>query len=221
MLVRQRFGPEGAAYVRSYFDSNARFGKRLGRLLGRRDIEAGTISACVPAESSLDQRLSFQAGGLFSRRPHTESDAPGEAEACVTELFTPAAASPPLVCVEDAFMRRTDEVATQLTDVDVFFCGDAAYWYTTDNAPAESVLQRLPLSGSIADPNIGIVTTLPAELTSLANGNSIPSAALEKMATAAVAVLIGAWDHEGLLVWKPPKSRGHWDAARRVPAATA
>jgi len=62
-LVRHEFGPEGIAYLRTYLASNDGFGKRLGRLLGGRNLDAGTTWAFVPAGSSRQKRVDFQQGG--------------------------------------------------------------------------------------------------------------------------------------------------------------
>jgi hypothetical protein len=45
-----------------------------------------------------------------------------------------------------------------------------------------------------------MVTTVPPDL-ELVNRQSLSEQTLEEMATAAIAVIVGAWDEEGLLLW--------------------
>jgi hypothetical protein len=205
MLVRHQFGPEGAAYIRSYLASNDRFGTRLGRLLARREIEAGTVSAFVPAESSAAQRVNFEAGGLFSRRSRECAEDPSpkaRAIAWLSLLLGEGGPSPRILCIEDARTRRA-AVETKLPHVKFFFCGDDVYWYAMDGALEDISLEWVPLSGALADPNIGIVATLPAGLKSIRNRQSVNSAAVQEIATGAVAVIVGAWDWEGFMIWEP------------------
>lgn len=202
MLVRHEFGAEGAAYIRRYLAGNERFGKRFGRLLGHQDIEAGTVSAFVPNESSAAQRVSFEVGGLFSRRPREQSDPSPKARAVawLTAVLREAGLEPRILCIEDARTGRT-AVETTLANVPFFFCGDDVYWYATDRALEDASLEWVPLSGALADPNIGVVTTLPTGMTSIRNRQALGSEAVEEMVAGAVAVIVGAWDSEGFLIW--------------------
>ncbi len=97
-------------------------------------------------------------------------------------------------------MRRTDPALDTLPRGEqLFFCGDDVYWYAGP-AKADDALQP----GATWDPNIAMVAPLPRALESIANRQSVDPEALEDMAAAAVAVIVGAWDAEGLLIWEPP-----------------
>lgn len=117
-LVRHDFGPEGTAYVRSYLRSNEAFGKRLGRLLARRDLEAGTTWALVPADSSPQQRLRLKAG-LFPDAgppvalehgyltPKFDPSSHAQFRRALGDLLSLPSGSPRLLCVEWAYGERT------------------------------------------------------------------------------------------------------------------
>ncbi len=94
-------------------------------------------------------------------------------------------------------MRRTDPVLGGMADSQLFFCGDDVYWYATEFT--EGACLR---PGATWDPNVGMVTVLPPGSGELVNRRSVSPEALEEMAAAAVALLVGAWDADGLLLWE-------------------
>ncbi len=218
-LVRHEFGPEGAAYIRSYLESNHRFGKRLGRLLARRGPEAGTTWAFVPSDSSLHKRRAFEDGGLFPdpgeevefaggvlRRVHDPAEEP-QIVAWLSDLMVEDSRSNRVLCVDDAHLRRSD---FRLLDSQrrVFFCGDDVYEYALAGDPLENPIRQARGAASW-EPNVAMVSTLPTGVEEGFNsGQSIADEALEAMATAAVAVIVGAWDGEGLVFWEPIRA-GH------------
>lgn len=213
MLIRHDFGPEGVAYVRSYLERNDRFGRRLGSLLAGRDIEAGTTWAFVPAASSPRWRVDFEHGGLFPHRgppvqsedgvlvPVFDPSLDPQITAGVAGLFSRPSASPRLLCVEQAYARRTDPWLAERPDEDVFFYGDDVYAYATADAPIEQATRLL--GGATWQPNVGIVTVLPDGLQEMRKREPISPEALGDMAAAAIAIVVGAWDGEGLLFWEP------------------
>ncbi len=200
-LVRHTYGPEGSGYIRSYLASNEAFGKRLGALLAPRDVAAGTTWAFVPAGSAPRQRLAFDDGGLFP--PETSGVQKAEMKSWLGARLADPALAPSVLCIEEAYTRRTGIKSTDLPHLDFMFCGSDPYWYATDEKLRGLSSEWIPLMGGLGSPDIGIVTTLPASLSGLVNRQSVPVTVLESMAASAVAVVVGAWDFEGIMVWEP------------------
>lgn len=203
MLVPHRFGPESVAYMRSYFASNARFGRRLGRLLSRQDIEAGAAWAFIPAESPADRAEDFTVGGLFSKRPDEPSGPSPKPQtvAWLSDRLSDRSSAHRLLCIEDARLTPA-ALDTKLPELNFFFCGEDVYWYAVDDALQKLALEWVPLSGALADPNIAMVTTLPKELRGTRDRRSVSSEVVEEMVRGAIAVIVGAWDWEGFLIWE-------------------
>jgi len=212
-LVRREFGQEGAAYVQSYLDSNAAFGKRLGRLLARRDIEAGSTWALVPADSPPQQIVDFE-DGLFPNSgfpimahggvlvPKFNPASSTQIQRAVADLMAQPGVSPRLVCAELIHARRD----TPLPDDNVFYCGDDVYAYQTADAPVEAAA-HLP-GGATWRPSVAMITSFPTGLEGISNGSSVGPEVLDEMATTAVAIMVGAWDDEAFLFWEPKPKRG-------------
>lgn len=209
-MVRHEFGPEGPAYLRSYLQSNEGFGKRLGRLLlERHEIESGTTWALVPANATPDSLVNFESGIFPPAGPAekvdvgymvpvfdaSSNDAMRDA---LDGLLAKPSARPSLLVVESALARRTD--GWDQPERQVFFCGDDVYDYALTKDP-EAEVSWVP-SGATWTPDVGIVTVLPAALGDIADGDSVSPAALEEMAAAAVAIIVGAWDNEAPLFWE-------------------
>ncbi|MDQ3030635.1 MAG: hypothetical protein M3R09_11550 [Actinomycetota bacterium] len=57
-----------------------------------------------------------------------------------------------------------------------------------------------------------MVTTVPPDI-ELVNRQSLSEQTLEEMATAAIAVIVGAWDEEGLLLWGRASGTNSIDSA--------
>lgn len=200
-MIRHDFGPEAAAYLRSYFDKSVGFGKRLGKLLARHNIEAGVVSAFVPANTASDRLVDFENGGLFGSGVGRSAAEPLVRGWLAARLGIPSP-TPRLLCAEDALMRRSDPVIERLSDHSLFFCGDDVYWYATGNNLEDPVLQ----AGASWRPDITMVTSLPGGLDRIQNRQSIDSHTLAQMAEDAVGIMVGAWDNEGFLLWEPADS---------------
>ncbi len=197
-MIRHEFGREAAAYLRSYFDKSVGFGKRLGKLLPRHSIEAGTVSAFVPTDIASARLVDFEKGGLFSSGVGRSAAEPLVRGWLAGRLGIPSL-TPRLLCTEDALMRRSDSVIERLSGHDLFFCGDDVYWYATENSLEDAVLQ----AGATWRPDITMVTSLPGGLDCIVNRQSIDSHTLAQMAEDAVGIMVGAWDNEGFLLWEP------------------
>lgn len=200
-LIRHQYGPEGYAYVRSYLKSNEGFGGRLGTLLGRRNIEAGIVWALVPAGSALADRLDFEQGAPFLGQG-SHGCPKAQLDEWVRSVLA-ARSVTPVFCMEDALARRTDGgLERLLTQMEAFFCGERVYWFATAASSPTAALLRW---GATWDPNIAMVATLPADQKDIHHRGSISGELLERMAAAALFVIIGAWDADGFVVWEPPK----------------
>lgn len=209
-IVRHAFGPEGVAYLRVYLDRNEGFGKRLGHLLSVRDLESGTTSAFVPASSSPEAFGDFERGGLFSRASDSASADTSAFQTWLGDRLRNLPPSTRLVCVEDALSRSTD-LASQAPGGDPrFFCGDAVYRYA--RTPEDAI--RIVKPGATWTPDIALVTTLPDGLRELRSGQRVNDEVVSAMADAAIAVVVGAWDAEGLLIWEPAAPTAEISTAR-------
>lgn len=205
--MRHDFGPEGSAYVLTYLRASG----RLGPLLRQRDIESGATWALVPSASPPDQRADFAHGGLFPApgppipapqgvlAPKFDPSSDPQITSALSRLLSRSHATQRLLCVELAYARRTDPHVAACPSGQMFVCGDDVYAYATAANPMAPIARRL--GGATWQPNVGIVTHLPHGL-DLPLGVVDPEA-LEAMAGAATAIIVGAWDAEGLLFWEP------------------
>jgi hypothetical protein len=196
--------------VRSYLESNQRFGKRLGRLLLERyEIELGRTWALVPANAAPDSLVNFESSVFPPAGPGEKVgvgymvavfDASSNAamQAALDGLLAKPRARPSLLVVESALDRRTD--GWDQPERQVFFCGDDVYDYALAEDPQAEVAW-VP-RGATWTPDVGIVTALPAALQSIEDRDSVSPAVLEEMAAAAVAIIVGAWDNEAPLFWE-------------------
>jgi hypothetical protein len=216
-LVKHEFGRAATVYLRSYLDHNERWGKRLGKLLARRDLEAGTVWSFVPPESSPETLADLREGALYANTPilvdegghrwqrkHDPWKDPEVIE-WIEGLLAGPGSSARIVCSEDVYATRTDRWVTEYPGT-VFFCGDDVYAYATPDGPVGGALD--PIADAAGDatgnPSVGMVTTLPPDL-EIGNRQSLSEQTLEKAAAAAIAVIVGAWDEEGLLFWEPAR----------------
>lgn len=199
-IIRHEFGPDGVAYLREYLDSSEGFGKRLGPLLKTRELDAGTITAFVPSHSTLQQRMDFGRGGLFTEAGDGETSGTPALQQWIRDMFASPGSPPRLLCVEDALGRRTDAMPATSSSRARYFCGDDVYWCTTNPEDAAGLLRP----SATWTPNVAIVTLLPCGWSDVRSEGSLDPAVLRGMAHAAIAVIVGAWDAEGWLIWEPP-----------------
>lgn len=203
MVVRHDFGAEGVAYVRSYLEANRGYGKLLGALLlSTCDIEPGVAWAFIPEKLPRERRSplrDFEDGYLYfqsgRRVPWRDQFSDWLSEACDKQP------DPWLVCVEHAMARPSDPWLEARPQEQAFFCGDSVFLYETAESP--NVLGKNLLGGAIWDPAVGIITTM-ASIGKLANRQRLDEFALAKLAAQASAIVIGAWDDDGLIVWQLP-----------------
>jgi len=201
MVVRHNFGPEGHAYVRSYLEANGAYGKLLGRLLlAAHQIDNGDVWAFVPAELPEERRTpltDFEDGYIYPD-PGRQSARQESNDGWLLEARNRVPGSW-LLCVEDAFGKPSDPFVAKRSDP-MFFCGDSVYWYeTADEVDART---RIELGGAVWEPTVGIVTVMPTSVRRL-NRQTLEDAALAELAASATAIVIGAWDGEGLIFWEP------------------
>lgn len=198
VLVRHDFDLDGIAYVESYLTANREFGRQLGSLLlARHDIPTGNAWAFLPTELHVARRAplaDFAAGGLMPKH-----DPAWRAE--VREwLHAKCAAGPLLLCVERAMARPTDPFVERLKGP-VFFCGESVIDYR--EIPSDEIVDEL-VAGATWNPDVAILTQLPPRLPQ--DRGTLSRDELAHLAENAVAVVIGAWDDEGLIFWEPGRA---------------
>jgi hypothetical protein len=106
-------------------------------------------------------------------------------------------AGPLLICAESAMARPTDPFVG-LLERPVFFCGESVIDYR--EIPSEGIVDEL-IAGATWNPEVAILTPLPPRLPQ--DRGAISRGELADLAENAVAVVIGAWDDEGLIFWEP------------------
>lgn len=198
MLVRHDFDRAGIAYVESYLAANGDFGKQLGPLLlASHAVEAGNVWAFLPTELPAARQApltDFAAGGLMPKH-----DPAWRAE--VREwLQAKCEAGRLLLCAESALARPTDPFVERL-ERPVFFCGESVIDYR--ELPSEEIVDEL-FAGATWNPEVAMLTALPPHLPQ--DRGTISRAELAHLAENAVAVVIGAWDDEGLIFWEPGRA---------------
>lgn len=213
---RHELGAEALTYLRRYLDRNARHGKRLGRLLAQRDVNAGTAWAFLPHEPSPSMFVDFENGGHNTVDPQLD---PSEWSTLVDPMFDPImewlasvlrdqTGSTRMFCVEDRDFLRSEITEDPPPAAPpgaqrgpLFFCAEDVYEYAlADDVEDEDFMPPL---GALWQPDVGIVTELPFLSQPVPRGHSVSPEAIERMAANMVAIIVGAWDQEGFIVWEP------------------
>jgi hypothetical protein len=197
MLVRHDLGEEAKDYVRSYLEANGAFGKLLGPLLLQaHEIDGGVAWAFVPnplPPERVAPLTNFEDGPLYKhaawrKRVDTWLDDTRE-----------AAPGSWLLCVEDGLGKPSDPFVAKRNDPK-FFCRDSIYWFETADEAEDRT--RIELGGAVWEPNVGIVSVMPASAGRL-DRQTLEDSALAELAASVTAIVIGAWDREGLIFWEP------------------
>jgi hypothetical protein len=199
VLVHHEFDVDGIAYVESYLAANGEFGKQLGPLLLKsHDVRAGNVWAFVPSEPPATRQMpltAFEAGGLFPKRdPAWRAQVRGWLEA-------KCGAGQLLLCAEDAMARPTDPFLERL-EGPIVFCGESVIDYR--ELPSDGIADEL-FAGAVWNPDVAILTAAPPRLPN--DRETITRAELARLAENAVAVVVGAWDDEGLIFWDEGRAR--------------
>jgi hypothetical protein len=202
MLVRQDLGPEGLEYFGSYLAMNGEFGKQLGPLLiANHDLQTASVWSFVPvplAAARAAPLTAFEAGGLVPKRD------PASRGLVREWLETKCDAGPLLLCAESALGGPTDPYVARLTQP-VFFCGESVIDYR--QLPSQEIVDEL-FAGAVWNPEVAILTDVPDVPDVPDDRSTITRAELAYLAEKAVAVVIGAWDDEGLIFWEPADAAG-------------
>jgi hypothetical protein len=210
MARRHEFGPEGHEYVRRYLESGADFGKRLGALLlEHHDVERGTVWAFARVDGAAEKLAEFETGGVFPKRdPHWNK----QADAWLRERAADGARER-VPLVEHPYAKPTDGWLQRNPDSPAVFCGDDVYEYYS--AEDDELVGRL--GGATWGPRVGVIAPVPERGPRSWNRQTLSTDVISYIAAQTVAVMIGAWDDEGWLVWEPD----HGHPARPVGTAPA
>lgn len=178
--------------------------------LADRDWSRSSVRAIVPAAAA-DGRLHNFAGSLWG-------DGPGDPVNVEGGIMVPVG-GPPREALNDQWtwlaglvaeqhngclvaeegMMRASDPGFQTPSLPAFVCEDAVYYFAASPAPMDQAVVGDIMSTQAYPPLVGVVTSLPPGVT-LADRAEVPAEVVEVLAERAVAVLIGAWDGEGLLV---------------------
>ena len=220
VVERYELGLDAIAYLRSYLARNAEVGNLLGPLVSQRDLEAGSTWAFLPSATSERARANFEAGGLVPqgrRVPNPDGtvfvylrtdlvDIP-VIEWVAGQLDSDASGKA-VICVEDAITRRSHLTrAPSELALPTVLCDDHLYQYASSPSDPRLGAVVRGAQGALWQPHVGIITTWPAHLGPAQPGQDIDHATLAKIAELARAVIVGAWDCEGFLIWEPPTAQ--------------
>lgn len=161
-------------------------------LLRAHEIDRGVAWAFVPnplPPERVAPLTNFEEGPLYKHAAWREW--------VDTSLDATRAAAPRswLLCIEYGLAEPSDGFVAK-NDDQLFFCRDSVYWYET--AAHAGAWARVELGGAVWNPTVGILTVTPAGAGSL-DRQTLEDSALAELAASATAIVIGAWDAEGLI----------------------
>lgn len=206
--VEYRLGPPAFGHLRHCLGH----GKGLSRrLLRRLADESGSVFTWLPAETPESAAHDFRAGGKLPSPPRAEwietptataVPIPTTREHLAGYVESFLRGSQDRVCVlENALARRSDR-ATGSFRSELLFFGEEVYHRVPAGAEAATILAAL--DEAFAIPLFaGVLATAPAETRGRASGAEIGEAELDGLAENCRAVIVGAYDGEGFLVWTP------------------
>jgi hypothetical protein len=164
----------------------------LGALLSTLPFDHGTAWALVPANSAFAAEEDFDEG-IFS--PDEEELLPDQLAEWVVNKLRADSDGFPIVAFEywtdiedDAGVGRTFRIGQSLFD------------YADRDASLATVAHLL--GSSLWFPTVGLIGNLPRDLVGIDRCETDIST-LEHLVTTLDAVLVGAWDAEGYVVWEP------------------
>jgi hypothetical protein len=198
VLNRQDLGFAGRSYLRSYLEANGGCRKHFGPLLIKRHhIHAGRLWAYVPSPLPSSRRApltDFESGGLCPK-----SDAEWE-QRFGDWLASLEHAGATHVCLEGAYERPADGFL-ETYERPVFFCGESVIFYSS--LRNSTLTPGLRLGGATWRPDITIIgstTELPADR------ETVQPIDVARLVESTLAVVMGAWDDEGLIFWEPERA---------------
>jgi hypothetical protein len=186
-------------------------GKRLGALLALRDLDTGSTWAFVPGDAPTERIEKFN-HYLFEGDARTAAD---DRLATWIEQLLSSTDGRGVVCFSEPLAQRHDPWLERDDGYrwDLFSCGPELYWFMTAGQADDSVAGFV--AASLQPPvTVGMVTTLPSSIEGLRDGQEVSLDSLAEMAANARAILVDAWDTEGVVVWEPAASRGARATAR-------
>lgn len=181
------FGPEAITYIRSCLSE----GDTLSRHLLVQPLESGRVTAQLP--DSVDPEISqrFEVGGI-TRRSDTEFNLITFISAYLNEPGKRYVMFETLARLGDASLASSNnQFLTHRSEV--------YYFLTSRNCNSEKIINAVRKARSY--PFIGVLTSTPEDEPDIQTGHTLAPDVLEKFATRAEHILIGAYDNEGILIW--------------------
>ena len=194
MVRRHQFGPEGHAYVRRYLESGARFEKRLGALLlDHHDVDGGSVWAFVRADSPPEKLAAHETGRLF---PKGDPDWATQADRWLRESLS---GDDRVLLIEHPYAKPTDGWLRNNADRRVLVCGDDLYeCYLAEDGELVGWL-----GGATWEPYTGVIAPASPDLPGEGERRLVQPELISSLSEGALAVIVGAWDDEGWIVWEP------------------
>ena len=211
-LVEHELGREAREYIRWCFSH----GNTLSKLLDERlSSSAGTITTLLPPTVDSEDLLDFMGGEKLPPRPRSEHiRRPGS-------VFVPiptskrewarrihehlAAGTNRIGVFEDRIAQPGDSSLHKVAPPLVFF-EDEVYHVVESGSDEEAIITRLDDAFSIPVFAGALTSASDEELPHPLSGAAIDRSHLELLASRATAILVGAYDGEGFLMWRAADS---------------
>jgi len=199
-LVKYALGQEGTAYI----ERNLTHGMTLSRIAERRvRTSSGDAWSYLPPGMSRSTALSFRdpilpsgrnAGGYDLIEPVVAPSKPLVVEFVLQYLN---GGGRRLFLVEDAVARPSDPAITS-SRVPCFFVGDEVYEFISRPSATTAGISRA-VDQAHSFPFVGVLTCTDFRPT---RGSCLSAADLRAMAERMAAVVVGAYDGEGYVIWE-------------------
>jgi hypothetical protein len=187
MLKLVEFGPEVITYIRSCLSE----GDTISRYLLVQSLEGGRVTTQLPDDVDSEASQRFEVGGI-TKRSDTESYLVAFISAYLNQLGKRYVVFETLARLGDASLASSkNRFFTYRTEI--------YYFLTSKDCDPEKIINAIRKARSY--PFIGVLTSTLEDEPDIQTGHVLAPDVLEKFATRAEHILIGAYDSEGVLIW--------------------
>ncbi len=209
-LEKRPLGAVGMHYVRDRLRAGKSFSKAI---LANRNLDAGTVSAILPASVSREASTRFRIGGILAREQEQplkhitnqtgqalRSEPIGNARPWLVELISTFLDDEGRAClVENALARLGDPWLARSRSRIAYF-GDEVFHILLSHDSRRDIEDAVREAHSIWPPSIGGLICIPSDITDVPSILTLDL--INKLALSAVAVFVGAYDGESYLLWE-------------------
>ncbi len=201
-----------------YITESLQDGEELSQILLKTiKLEAGSVVTYLPTGTALPSYQQFRLGGVLKPIPAltTQSEVeltvparvsatPNLDNSIVSSIKTYLNSRPSPLCLFENHLAKPDDSWLARARLHNLIVGTTVCHYLTSADSLDVALIQLTVgkSRSIRPPLIAVLTRLFDEATSLETG-SVAEGDLKKMAERTQELIVGAYDGEGFVVWRP------------------